>query len=113
MAAGTPRIPRTPGRKWAVMAGNTLLVAVTLSLNCAAMDSSDALDGAYRSMYALNFESARILVAGWEAQKPEDPRGPVAEAANILFAEFSRLGILELQFLAADRSYTDRRAPQQ
>lgn len=94
-------------RAWRITVFAALLQVASPGSMRASGDPADALDGAYRCMYGLNFDSARILVAGWEAGRPEDPRGPVSEAAAILFAEFNRLGILEMQFLSTDRTYTD------
>ena len=44
----------------------------------------------------------------WEKQHPEDPVGPVSEAAGLLFSEFNRLGVLEAQFYENDSAFENR-----
>ncbi len=39
---------------------------------------------------------------------PDDPVGPVSEAAGFLFSEFNRLGVLEAQFYENDTAFSDR-----
>ena len=39
---------------------------------------------------------------------PEDPMGPVSEAAGFLFSEFNRLGVLEAQFYENDDAFFKR-----
>ena len=85
-----------------------LILAMLLGATVAVAGGADPLAEGYRLMYGLEFDAARVQFLKFEAQHPEDPRGPVSEAANILFAEFHRLGILESQFLIADRSYVER-----
>jgi tetratricopeptide (TPR) repeat protein len=68
----------------------------------------DALDLGYRRLYSLDFEGAGRAFAAWQQERPEDPRGPVSEAAGLLFAELHRLGILETQFFVDDGAFTER-----
>lgn len=49
-------------------------------------------------MYNLNFDDAHKTFAQWERTHPEDPLGPVSNAAAYLFAEFDRLNILHSEF---------------
>jgi hypothetical protein len=49
-------------------------------------------------MYNLNFDDAHKTFAQWEREHPEDPIGPVSNAAAFLFAEFDRLNILHSEF---------------
>jgi hypothetical protein len=44
----------------------------------------------------------------WEQMRPDDPVGPVSEAAGFLFSEFNRLGVLEAQFYENDDAFVDR-----
>ncbi|HMJ21843.1 MAG TPA: hypothetical protein VK513_08035, partial [Terriglobales bacterium] len=44
----------------------------------------------------------------WQSEHPQDPVGPTAEAAGLLFSEFHRLRILESQFYADDKSFLSR-----
>jgi tetratricopeptide (TPR) repeat protein len=69
---------------------------------------SEAIDLGYRRMYSLDFDGAARAFAAWQQERPEDPRGPVSEAAGLLFAELHRLGILETQFFVDDGAFTER-----
>jgi hypothetical protein len=72
--------------------------------------SADArLQLGFNRMYALRFAEADAIFADWQAAHPDDPRGPVAEAAGLIFAEFNRLGVLEAEFYAEDARFTARR----
>jgi len=62
----------------------------------------------YQRMYSLDFETAERIFADWERRQPEDPLGPVSEAASLLFSELNRLGILESQFFVEDSSFLRR-----
>lgn len=68
-----------------------------------------SLEGGYRLMYNLRFESAHTEFLRWQSEHPGDPLGPVSEAANYLFSEFARLGVLEAQLFANDASFRARR----
>ena len=43
-----------------------------------------------------------------EQQHPDDPLGPVSQAAGYLFAEFARLGILESELFTNDKNFEAR-----
>ena len=66
------------------------------------------IDRGYRQMYNLNFDEAHRTFAQWEREHPEDPIGPVSNAAAYLFAEFDRLNILHSEFFT-DNSMFHRR----
>jgi hypothetical protein len=68
-----------------------------------------ALDQGFHDLYNLNFDVAQKDFAAWEAQHPDDPMGPVSQAAGLLFSEFNRLGVLEAQFYENDHAF-ERRA---
>lgn len=70
--------------------------------------SPTALDRGFLSLYNLDFVDAQKNFFSWEARHPEDPMGPVSEAAGYLFSEFNRLGILEAQFYYNNKSFFDR-----
>lgn len=72
------------------------------------MTEISALDRGFSGLYNLDFASAQRDFSAWEADHPDDPVGPVSEAAGLLFSEFNRLGILEAQFYANDESFTAR-----
>lgn len=66
------------------------------------------LDRGFAGLYNLDFAGAQNDFASWEKQHPEDPVGPVSEAAGFLFSEFNRLGVLEAQFFENDDAFADR-----
>lgn len=70
--------------------------------------SPTALDRGFSGLYNLNFDAAQQDFSAWQAQHPDDPVGPVSEAAGFLFSEFHRLGVLEVQFFDNDKSFADR-----
>ena len=59
---------------------------------------SSLLETGFSGLYNLDFAGAQKDFSNWEAQHPDDPVGPVSEAAGYLFSEFNRLGVLEAQF---------------
>jgi hypothetical protein len=62
-------------------------------------------------MYGLDFASAGRVFLQWRAEHPRDPLGPMSLAANLLFSELNRSGVLQGQFFADDRSFTASRPP--
>jgi hypothetical protein len=66
------------------------------------------LDSGFRSMYNLDFHSAQQRFNEYQQENPDDPMGPVAEAAGLLFSEFDRLGVLEAQTFVKDASFEAR-----
>ncbi|MGP0072657.1 MAG: hypothetical protein ACLPWF_12085 [Bryobacteraceae bacterium] len=66
------------------------------------------IDRGYRQMYNLNFDDAHKTFGQWERDHPDDPLGPVSNAAAYLFAEFDRLNILHSEFFT-DNSMFHRR----
>ncbi len=62
-------------------------------------------------MYNLDFEGAHRTFAQWQQQHPEDPLGPVSDAAAYLFGEFDRLHILQSQFFIDDSSFRGMTKP--
>ncbi|HVM92902.1 MAG TPA: hypothetical protein VMT67_08840 [Terriglobales bacterium] len=68
-----------------------------------------ALGDGYRRLYDLDFGGAQRDFEAWEKVNPENPMGPVSEAAGILFSEFNRLGVLEAQFYEDDSVFAARK----
>jgi hypothetical protein len=66
------------------------------------------LDHGYSDLYNLDFAGAQKDFTAWQALHPDDPVGPVSEAAGLLFSEFNRLGVLEAQFFENDEAFVDR-----
>jgi len=67
-----------------------------------------ALDRGFSRLYNLDFPAAQREFSSWEAQHPDDPVGPVSQAAGYLFSEFNRLGVLESQFYESDSAFDAR-----
>jgi len=63
------------------------------------------LDHGFLGLYNLDFSGAQKDFSAWETQHPDDPVGPVSEAAGCLFSEFNRLGVLESQFFENDQAF--------
>ena len=67
-----------------------------------------SLDQGFRLLYNLEFDQAHQVFLSWQSEHPQDPVGPTAEAAGLLFSEFHRLGVLESQFYSDDKSFQNR-----
>jgi len=93
-----------------------MVTALWLSLGfCAAHAATPAdavvdtaLDRGFHGLYNLDFDGAQKDFTAWEVQHPDDPVGPVSEAAGCLFSEFNRLGVLERQFYESDEAFNSR-----
>jgi hypothetical protein len=85
------RVKRTLGRPGEVASGE-------LSL----------LDFGFRSMYELDFPTAQRRFMEYEHENPDDPMGPVAEAAGLLFSEFNRLGVFQSQMFIKEPTFSSR-----
>ena len=72
---------------------------------------STALDRGFSGLYNLDFTGAQEDFSAWQSQHPDDPVGPVSEAAGYLFSEFNRLGVLEAQFFENDAAFNARSKP--
>ncbi len=70
---------------------------------------SAGLDRGFRRLYDLDFTGAQTEFESWEKRNPENPMGPVSEAAGVLFSEFNRLGVLEAQFYEDDSIFAARK----
>ncbi len=67
-----------------------------------------SLEVGYQQMYNLDFDAAHQTFTAWERSHPEDPLGPVSNAAAYLFAEFDRLHILESELFTNDATFEKR-----
>jgi len=104
------RFPRAGGI--AVLISATLLTATVLlpAVSQASAELPSAgLDRGFRRLYDLDFSGAQKEFEAWEILNPENPMGPVSEAAGILFSEFNRLGVLEAQFYEDDSIFVARK----
>jgi hypothetical protein len=97
------RITRT------VVSAAVCLVALLTSTGAADVPPlRTSLDQGFRLLYNLDFDQANQVFLIWQVEHPQDPVGPTAEAAGLLFKEFHRLGVLESQFYANDKSFLNR-----
>ncbi len=98
-------------RAWRIVA--VLAVCCALSLNARTEDlprpaTASPLDRGFLGLYNLDFAGAQRDFATWQQLHPDDPMGPVSEAAGFLFSEFNRLGVLESQFYENDDAFVGR-----
>lgn len=66
------------------------------------------LEDGFRLLYGLDFPAGHVVFSSWTQQHPDDPLGPVFDAAGLLFSEFDRLGVLESQFYTDDQAFAAR-----
>jgi hypothetical protein len=101
---------------WGALIDRRVAVGVllfVLSVAACAEDLAKAslglpLDKGFSGLYNLDFAGAQKLFANWQKLHPDDPVGPVSEAAGLLFSEFNRLGVLEAEFYENDNAFGDR-----
>lgn len=72
-------------------------------------DFCSSLAAGYCHMYNLEFGSAHDVFTEWQKLHPQDPMGPVSDAAAYLFSEFDRLHILEAEFFTNDKNFENQR----
>jgi hypothetical protein len=108
-------MPATAQPKSALILGMVAVLGLVLSL-CAPASAAappdsgpdTTLDRGFLGLYNLDFTAAQKDFSAWESQHPDDPVGPVSEAAGCLFSEFNRLGVLESQFYENDDAFVAR-----
>jgi len=98
-------------RAWRAVAFAGLLCVFALGLSAedgTRVSTISPLDRGFSGLYNLDFSGAQKDFADWQKLHPDDPVGPVSEAAGFLFSEFNRLGILESQFYDNDDAFFAR-----
>jgi hypothetical protein len=85
-----------------------LAVLVAPALATDVMTAGTSLGQGFQLLYNLDFAQADQIFLSFQQQHPQDPLGPTAEAAGLLFSEFQRLGILEAQFYEDDKAFLGR-----
>src|SRR3954451_10233705 len=70
-----------------------------------------SLETGYEQMYNLDFGAAHQTFAAWERSHPDDPMGPVSDAAAFLFSEFEMLHILQAEFFTHDENFARTAKP--
>jgi hypothetical protein len=83
-----------------------LVLALDVARSGAASGRAATLEDGYRLMYGLDFASAGRVFLQWRAEHPSDPLAPMSLAANLLFSELNRSGVLQAQFFVDDKSFT-------
>jgi hypothetical protein len=73
------------------------------------VSSGTPLDRGFTLLYNLDFAGAHQVFLAWQQEHPENPVGPVCDAAGLLFSEFNRLGVLESQFYTDDKAFDERK----
>lgn len=66
------------------------------------------LDQAFHAMYDLEFATADAALEQFVAEEPNDPLGPAAQAASVLFSIFEQHKVLQAEFFESDDGYTKR-----
>jgi len=82
-----------------------LIASVALCAASVGWTEPTSIDQGYRQMYNLQFDAAHRTFGQWEREHPQDPLGPVSNAAAYLFAEFDRLHILQSEFFIHDEHF--------
>jgi hypothetical protein len=85
------------------------ILAATIALPAAASEVPTSLEQGFRLMYGLDFASAERIFLQWRADHPRDPLAPMSQAANLLFSELDRSGVLQAQFFVDDASFTSKK----
>jgi len=96
-----------PGALWAGHSCRRFYAALILFsfITAAQAATPDTLDRGYAQMYNLQFAEAHQTFHEWERLHPQDPLGPVSDAAAYLFSEFDRLHILQSEFFTHDQHF--------
>jgi hypothetical protein len=80
-------------------------IPVVLALSAA---SGADLNAGYRAMYDLDFAAAHRIFAAFMSGHPDDPMGPVSDAAAYLFSELERLRVLDSELFVDDHRFQAR-----
>ena len=87
------------------LAAAVLWAAIHAQPACGEVPQASALDAGYENMYNLQFVAAHQIFARYQQSYPDDPMGPVSNAAADLFCEFDRLKILRSDFYADNKKF--------
>src|SRR5580700_716917 len=104
-------ISRFDARAWRIVAALGMVCALCLAAGAADLPRPalvTPLEHGFSGLYNLDFTGAQKDFTAWEKLHPDDPVGPVSEAAGFLFSEFNRLGVLESQFFESDDAFSAR-----
>ncbi len=100
-------------RGWRLRFLGVLITSVVLAVSARAEPPMPmlSLDAGYRDMYNLQFQAAHQVFEDWQSANPQDPLGPVSNAAAYLFAEFERLHVLESELFTDNDAFENRSKP--
>ena len=100
-------------KRFAVLLISLVILSVTLRADdFASVSAPDSpLDTGYRQMYNLDFAAAHTTFQQFQQKHPEDPMGPVSDAAAYLFSEFDRLHVLEVDLFTDNQRFEKREKP--
>ena len=87
------------------LAAAVLWAAIHGQPACSEAPRANALDAGYENMYNLQFAAAHQIFARYQQSHPDDPMGPVSNAAAYLFCEFNQLDILRSDFVADNKNF--------
>jgi len=62
---------------------------------CRALTQDATMEQGFDLLYDLKFDEAQHEFARYEQLHPDDPLGPVSEAAGILFEQLDRIGLYD------------------
>ena len=87
-----------------------LFVILAVIATCTTAHAAPVVDlnAGFQQMYNLDFSAAHHTFSQWEQVHPDDPMGPVSNAAAFLFAEFDRLKILEFDLFTQNEKFEKR-----
>lgn len=85
--------------------GLFLVVSHSLWAQSQTVETPPMLNQGFHEMYNVHFRQAHATFAKYMAEHPEDPMGPVSDAAAYLFSEFDRTGVLDMQLFTNDTNY--------
>ena len=86
----------------------SLAVTLAAAPNAATPPPNPVIRQGYQEMYNLDFGGAHKTFKQWEQEHPDDPLGPVSNAAAYLFSEFDRLNILHSEFFVNNSIFSHR-----
>jgi tetratricopeptide (TPR) repeat protein len=95
---------------WSAATASVALVVLCTAV--AAERPTASLDRGFHLLYNLDFDGAQEHFAAYQQQHEDDPMGPVAEAAGLLFSELNRLEVLGPRFFDRDSASRSRPTPQ-
>jgi hypothetical protein len=82
---------------------------ITMTLLASTPLAAEVLADGYQDMYNLRFDAAHKTFQAYERENPQDPMGPVSDAAAYLFFEFEQLHVLRSEFFATNNSFLSRK----